>query len=352
MKFDNEFNRKIRKFLKISPDQLKENELEELQEMIQEMLHFRDELDERNKRFISILEHIPDHILLLDRDLKIEYANYASPGLTVDELIGIPLDTYVEIERQDEIKSILEGVFKTGTPAHYFTTYNKPDGKCIYYESAVAPRFVDDKIEGLTLIARDITERLETEKALRESEEKLSNIINHSSELYYIHDSSHNITYISPQCRNIFGYTEEEMMVKWTTLATDHPVNVEGIEKTMKAIITGKKQPNYLLELKHRNGSHLWVEVDESPLKDESGKVVGIVGALREITEKKNAEDELNVHRENLEKLVKERTKELEGKNKKLEEFNQLFVGREFRIKELKDQLKEIKEKLEKYEDV
>jgi len=62
--------------------------------------------------------------------------------------------------------------------------------------------------------------------------------------------------------------------------------------------------------------------------------------SLSDITDLKNTELELQKHRNNLETLVEERTRDLEGKNKQLEEFNKLFVGREFRIKELKDKLK------------
>jgi len=62
--------------------------------------------------------------------------------------------------------------------------------------------------------------------------------------------------------------------------------------------------------------------------------------SLSDITDLKKTEEELKKHRENLETLVAERTRDLESKNKQLEEFNKLFVGREFRIKELKDKLK------------
>ena len=65
---------------------------------------------------------------------------------------------------------------------------------------------------------------------------------------------------------------------------------------------------------------------------------------IREI-EREKAQVELQKYQEHLEELVKERTTELEEKNKKLEEFNELFVNREFRIKELKDKVKELEKK-------
>ncbi|MCD4793670.1 MAG: hypothetical protein K8R54_10575 [Bacteroidales bacterium] len=64
------------------------------------------------------------------------------------------------------------------------------------------------------------------------------------------------------------------------------------------------------------------------------------------ISKRKKAEKELKKYHDYLEELVKERTKELEKKNKDLEEFNELFIGREFRIKELKDKVKELECKL------
>jgi len=66
-----------------------------------------------------------------------------------------------------------------------------------------------------------------------------------------------------------------------------------------------------------------------------------------EIIERKQAEEELEKHREHLEELIKERTAELEEKNAELEQMNEVFVGREFRIKELRDKVKELELKIE-----
>ena len=62
----------------------------------------------------------------------------------------------------------------------------------------------------------------------------------------------------------------------------------------------------------------------------------------REIEERKRAEDELNKYKEQLEELVKERTSELEERNAELERMNNAFIGREFRVKELRDRVKEL----------
>ncbi|MBD3609014.1 MAG: PAS domain-containing protein [Gammaproteobacteria bacterium] len=118
----------------------------------------------------QLLSILPDHILLLDTELKICYVNRPSPGITMEQLIGTPLYTLVEPERQQEIKQILEGVIATGEQASYETVYPIPDGGVIYYESRVVPRIENGKMVGLLLDARDITELKNVQQALEEGE--------------------------------------------------------------------------------------------------------------------------------------------------------------------------------------
>jgi C4-dicarboxylate-specific signal transduction histidine kinase len=65
-------------------------------------------------------------------------------------------------------------------------------------------------------------------------------------------------------------------------------------------------------------------------------------GLMIDITDRKKIEEELKNYRENLEALVKERTKDLEEKNEKLKSYFNLFNDRELRVKELKDRIKEM----------
>jgi PAS domain S-box-containing protein len=129
---------------------------------ITERKQFEESLRESESKWRSLIENSPDHILMLDRDLKIQLVNFPSPGLTVEELIGKPLYNYVN-EGGDEVKAILESVLRTGTPAQYETIYHSPDGRDIYYETYVTARrlAVSNEITGLTLGSRDITKRVQ-----------------------------------------------------------------------------------------------------------------------------------------------------------------------------------------------
>ena len=134
---------------------------------------------------------------------------------------------------------------------------------------------------------------LKSAKALAKSEEKLRNILENSTNLFYSHTPDHQITYLSPQIKNILGYTQREACRKWTELASDNPINKIGLKYTEEAIKTGKTQLPYELELIHKNGHKVYVEVREAPIV-KNGKTVAIVGALADITERKNMINELH----------------------------------------------------------
>ena len=128
--------------------------------------------------------------------------------------------------------------------------------------------------------------------------ERMQIIIEHSNELFYLHDTNHILSYASPTSKKILGYTLEEMMINWTKFATDNPLNQKGFEITELAIRTGERQPPYLVEIRKKDGSPTRLQVDESPIKDKTGRVVAIVGALRDVTEKTRAEEALRAERD------------------------------------------------------
>ncbi len=128
------------------------------------------------------------------------------------------------------------------------------------------------------------------EQSIRESEQKLRNIIENSTNVFYAHTPDHVLTYLSPQSWALLGYSQEDALIRWMELVTDNPVNKRGFEITQRAIETGKAQPPFELELRHKTGRSVWVEVHEGPVV-EDGKTVAIVGALTDISGRKIAEE-------------------------------------------------------------
>ena len=138
----------------------------------------------------------------------------------------------------------------------------------------------------------EIEKRKQAEVTLRETEQKLRNILENSTNLFYMHGTDHVFTYMSPQSRQFFDCEPEEAMGRWMELITDNPVNRAAMEATQRAIETGERQPPYMVESIGKKGRIIWVEVNESPIV-EDGRTVAIVGSLTDITERKRAEEAL-----------------------------------------------------------
>jgi PAS domain S-box-containing protein len=136
-------------------------------------------------------------------------------------------------------------------------------------------------------------ERKRMERAIRRSEARLRNIIEHSTNLFYSHAPDHTFTYASPQVKQILGYDPDEFCMRWTDIVTDNPVNVKAARLTEEAIRTGQPQPPYEVEAVTKEGQKKWLEIHEAPVVVD-GCTVSIVGAAADITARKQAEETLH----------------------------------------------------------
>jgi diguanylate cyclase (GGDEF)-like protein/PAS domain S-box-containing protein len=132
-------------------------------------------------------------------------------------------------------------------------------------------------------------------RALRESEERFRQMVEGNDQLvFYTHDLSNRIEYVSPSVRTILGYSPDELIGQmYDVLLTDNPV--DGRVRSLKemTIAQGEGFTTYTGYARHRTGRTVPMEVVESPIVRD-GVVVGIQGFAHDITERKRAEEAIH----------------------------------------------------------
>ncbi len=198
-------------------------------------------------------------------------------------------------------------------------------------------------IGGLTTIKMFYRQQ-KSDKALQESEKNFREFVEYLPVAIAILDKNENAEYANRKYKETIGYTSSTNLVDWSLLAyPDEEYRKWVLEKwnadVAKALREGKEIEPSEYNVTCKDGKVRVMEISGTFVTDK------MITIFTDITERKQAKEELAKHRDHLEELVKERTAELEEKNKELERFNNLFAGREFRIKELKDKVKKLEKK-------
>jgi len=274
----------------ITERKLAEEELTKYRNHLEELvIEQTQELRKSEMQFRTLSDNIPGVVYLCNNDDKYPmiYINYEVEKLTGysrNEFLDAKIN-FVELYHPDDKKRISAEVQKALNEKKAFHINYRichKNGGWRNVEEYGTGVFQDNKLQYLEGFMRDVTSRVI-------SEEKLRNILENSTNLFYSHTLDNVLTYVSPQVKEIMGYEPEEAMIKWTDLVSDNPLNEIGIKVTEKAIRTGKAQSPYELEVIHKSGQKVWVEVREAPVV-ENGITVSMVGAITDITERKSSE--------------------------------------------------------------
>ena len=202
---------------------------------------------------------------------------------------------------------------------------------------------VTDRTEKLE---KEIEERKEVEKKLLKEKAFSTTLIQASPVFFVAIDEDGKIIMMNNSMHTALCYTNDEVVGKNFLSIFISEEDHERLSQAFKGLIQNHKEQVNEIRILKKDGKILFVEWHGKSILDEQGNIDFFFGTGIDITQRKQAEGELKKHRQHLEELVKERTAELEEKNEKLEYFNKLFVGREFRIKELRDKVKELEEKI------
>ncbi len=185
------------------------------------------------------------------------------------------------------------------------------------------------------------------EEALRANRDYLEKLTNSMWDMVFsLKMPERVIEWVNDSIR-LIGYEPSECVGKDTAfLYPDKDDFLDFGNQLKNATAAGKEVLHSESIFKRKNGETFPTEITVTFHK-KNNEVVRVTSIVRDISERKENEAELEKYRKHLEALVEEQTKELEEKVMELEQMNELFVGREFRIKELRDRVKALESKVD-----
>ncbi len=151
-------------------------------------------------------------------------------------------------------------------------------------------------------LERELAEHRRTHQALKETTRHLERLVNdqqfilrNMGDFVYRHDRQGVFHYVSEAVERITGYPPENWNIHFSSFMTDNPDNDFVFKATEKALTTGEASPPYFVELIHADGSPITLEINEQPYF-EDGKVGGIIGVARDVTERVRKDRENKEH--------------------------------------------------------
>lgn len=166
-------------------------------------------------------------------------------------------------------------------------------------------------------VRRELAERERTDNILHESEERYRTLLESSPDPIVVYDMQGVATYVNPAFEQTFSLSRDELLGKQINFVPEE--NWPETKKAIESMLSGKKIKLFETRRLTRDGKILDVQISSTLYRGSTGQPIGNIVILRDISDRKRAEKELQKYHGHLEELVAERTDELAQANLKLE---------------------------------
>jgi PAS domain S-box-containing protein len=247
-------------------------------------------------RHAAIVESSDDAIISKDLDGTIRSWNASARrifGFSEDEIIGQNITILIPPELRDEEGLILRRVRAGESVEHYETVRVRKDGKKIDVSLTVSPlRDVTGTIMGVSKIARDISDRKQTERTLRESEERFRLAANAAPVLMWMSGRDKLCNFFNQCWLDFTGQSmEHEIGTGWASGV--HPEDLTHCLETYAGAFDARVDFEMEYRLKRFDGRYRWIVDFGVPRFESDGTFCGYIGSCIDITDRKLTEASL-----------------------------------------------------------
>ena len=267
-----------------------------------------EKLGESEEKYHQLFDSITDALTIVDAEsLKFEDANQATLdlyGYTLEEFCQLTIEdiSSEKDKTKDAVKKLKKG--QQGSrfvPVRY---QQKKDGTVFPAEISVASCISDGRKKYISSV-RDMSDRIQAQKELLKAKGRLQHLLISSPAIIYAaNPDNHFITYISDNVKAALGWTRIDFMENpglWINRI--HPDDIQFFKRdTSKLKSAGNRIHEY--RFKHKDGSYRWVRDGSRLIRDKDGQPLEMVGSWIDVTEAKNAENELRESEERFRSLV------------------------------------------------
>ncbi len=281
-----------------------------------ERQHLRVALSESEARYRLLADNAADVIWTANMKWRITYVSPSIKrllGYTVEEMKRLAIKDILTPDSFDQAVKLIRNQMDIMTPGSQYPSlsltleYVRKDGSKLWAEVTLS--FLWDKegkLSEVLGVTREITERKKAENALRQSEQRYRLLAENVKDIIWTRDMNLRTTYVSPSVTQMSGYSVEEVM----SLSIEEsmtPASLEVIQNALSKIMAEVKEHRdsseavvLEVELIHKDGSIVPVEMKVNLLYDSTGRPTGFLGVTRDITERKKAEEALRESEEEL----------------------------------------------------
>jgi PAS domain S-box-containing protein len=253
-------------------------------------------LRESEERLRSIFENSSDQIFMLDRDCRFLSINQTAADLSrmsPQEMIGMSISGIFPETIAAQFLRNIKNVFDTGK-SMFIDEKMVVKGRELYNSTSLNPVRDDrGRVIAVTGIVRDITERKKTEKQLRDSEKKYRELFETSIDAIATSDMDGHFIDCNQSCQKMLGYSLDEMKKLTYQQLTPEKWLEKEAEIIEKEVMKKGYTAGYEKELIRKDGAIIPVSNRVWATFDDDGKPKAMWGIVRDITERRKAQEEL-----------------------------------------------------------